>query len=87
MASLIDLNIAGRVYPVACREGEGESLKDAARLVDAKCREALAGLNFGRVLFIAFPFVIPLAVLGLRHWGLDLSRASPEAAKPDVSSA
>jgi cell division protein ZapA len=45
MPSLVDLNIAGRVYPVACREGEEESLKDAARRVDAKCREALAGLG------------------------------------------
>jgi cell division protein ZapA len=45
MASLVDLNIAGRVYPVACREGEEESLRDAARLVDAKCREAVAGLG------------------------------------------
>ena len=25
-------------------------------------------LNFGRILFLAFPFVIPLAVLGLRDW-------------------
>ena len=45
MASLVDLNIAGRVYPVACREGEEESLRDAAGLVDAKCREAVAGLG------------------------------------------
>ena len=45
MASLVDLNIVGRVYPVACRDGEEESLRDAARLVDAKCREALAGLG------------------------------------------
>jgi cell division protein ZapA len=45
MASLVDLNIAGRVYPVACREGEEASLQDAARLVDAKCREAVAGLG------------------------------------------
>ncbi|MDL2340968.1 MAG: cell division protein ZapA [Pseudomonadota bacterium] len=45
MASLIDLNIAGRVYPVACRDGEEESLQSAARLVDAKCREAIAGLG------------------------------------------
>ena len=45
MPSLVDLNIAGRVYPVACRDGEEESLKDAARLVDAKCREAIAGLG------------------------------------------
>ena len=45
MASLVDLTIAGRVYPVACRDGEEESLRDAARLVDAKCREAIAGLG------------------------------------------
>ena len=45
MARLIDLSIVGRVYPVACREGEEEALQAAARLVDAKCREALAGLG------------------------------------------
>lgn len=45
MARLLDLNIVGRVYPVACREGEEEALQAAARLVDAKCREALAGLG------------------------------------------
>ena len=45
MASMIDLNIAGRTYQVACREGEEESLRAAARLVDGKSREALAGLG------------------------------------------
>lgn len=45
MASLIDLNIGGRVYPVACREGEEESLQAAGRLVDAKCREAITALG------------------------------------------
>src|SRR5687768_15333360 len=45
MASLVDLHIGGRVYPVACRDGEEESLKSAARLVDGKSREALAGLG------------------------------------------
>jgi len=42
---MIDLNIAGRTYQVACREGEEESLRAAARLVDGKSREALAGLG------------------------------------------
>ena len=41
----VDLIIAGRPYRVACREGEEESLRSAARLVDAKSREALAGLG------------------------------------------
>lgn len=45
MASLIDLSIAGRTYQVACREGEEENLRAAARLVDGKSREALAGLG------------------------------------------
>jgi cell division protein ZapA len=45
MASMVDLTIAGRVYQVACRDGEEENLLSAARLVDGKCREALAGLG------------------------------------------
>jgi len=45
MASMIDLSIAGRTYQVACREGEEENLRAAARLVDGKSREALAGLG------------------------------------------
>jgi cell division protein ZapA len=45
MAALVDLNIAGRTYQVACREGEEENLRAAARLVDGKSREALAGLG------------------------------------------
>jgi cell division protein ZapA len=45
MASLIDMTIAGRVSPVACREGEEDSLRAAAQLVDSKSREALAGLG------------------------------------------
>ena len=45
MASMIDLNIAGRTYQVACREGEEENLRTAARMVDAKSREALSGLG------------------------------------------
>lgn len=45
MAALIDINIAGRTYQVACREGEEENLRAAARLVDGKSREALGGLG------------------------------------------
>jgi len=41
----VDLYIAGRTYRVACRDGEEESLRAAARLVDSKSREALAGLG------------------------------------------
>ena len=45
MPSMVDLTIAGRTYQVACREGEEETLQAAARLVDAKSREALSGLG------------------------------------------
>jgi cell division protein ZapA len=45
MAQLVDIHIAGRTYQVACREGEEENLRAAARLVDGKSREALAGLG------------------------------------------
>ena len=41
----IDVIIAGRPYKVACRDGEEDTLRSAARLVDAKSREALAGLG------------------------------------------
>ena len=45
MATMVDLTIAGRTYQVACREGEEENLRAAAKLVDGKSREALAGLG------------------------------------------
>jgi cell division protein ZapA len=45
MPALVDLTIAGRTYQVACREGEEDNLRTAARLVDGKSREALSGLG------------------------------------------
>jgi cell division protein ZapA len=36
MSALIDISIAGRTYQVACREGEEDNLRAAARLVDAR---------------------------------------------------
>jgi cell division protein ZapA len=41
----VDVIIAGRPYKVACRDGEEENLRAAARLVDSKSREAIAGLG------------------------------------------
>jgi cell division protein ZapA len=41
----VDVIIAGRPYRVACRDGEEDNLRAAARLVDGKSREALAGLG------------------------------------------
>jgi cell division protein ZapA len=45
MTAFVDITIAGRTYQVACREGEEDNLRAAARLVDGKSREALAGLG------------------------------------------
>jgi cell division protein ZapA len=41
----IDLVIAGRSYRVGCRAGEEDNLRAAAAMVDAKSREAIAGLG------------------------------------------
>ncbi len=41
----VELIIAGRQYRVACRAGEEETLRAAGALVDAKSKEALAGLG------------------------------------------
>jgi len=41
----VDLTIAGRDYRVACRAGEEDNLRSAAALVDAKSKEAIAGLG------------------------------------------
>jgi cell division protein ZapA len=41
----VELTIAGRNYRVACRAGEEENLRAAGVLVDAKSREAIAGLG------------------------------------------
>ena len=41
----VELTIAGRHYRVACRAGEEDNLRAAGALVDAKSKEALAGLG------------------------------------------
>ena len=41
----VELTIAGRQYRVACRAGEEDNLRAAAALVDAKSKEAIAGLG------------------------------------------
>jgi len=41
----VTISIAGRSYQVACRAGEEDNLLAAARMVDAKSREALSGLG------------------------------------------
>ena len=82
MATMLDLNIAGRTYQVACREGEEENLRAAARLVDGKSREALAGLG---TLSEARQFLF--ASLLLADQLIDNKPGSAEAATPPPPSA
>ena len=78
MASMVDLTIAGRTYQVACRDGEEENLRSAARLVDGKCREALAGLG---TLSEARQFLF--AALLLADQMIEKDPQAVEAAGPD----
>ena len=41
----LDIEVAGRRYRVACRDGEEDNLRAAAAIVDGKSREALAGMG------------------------------------------
>src|ERR1043165_2169107 len=69
---MVHLSIAGRTYQVACREGEEENLRAAARLVDGKSREALSGLG---TLSEARPFLFASLLLADQ-----LMDKSPDAA-------
>ena len=82
MSSMIDLNIAGRTYQVACREGEEETLRAAARLVDGKSREALAGLG---TLSEARQFLFASLLLAdqLMEGRPDVVPPPPESSGPD----
>ena len=82
MSSMIDLNIAGRTYQVACREGEEETLRAAARLVDGKSREALAGLG---TLSEARQFLFASLLLAdqLMEGRPDAAPPPPESSGPD----
>ena len=82
MATMVDLTIAGRTYQVACREGEEENLRAAARLVDGKSREALAGLG---TLSEARQFLFASLLLAdqLIDKRPESGRAEPQPAAPD----
>jgi cell division protein ZapA len=41
----VDIDIAGRSYPVACRDGEEAHLRSLAATVDRKAREAATALG------------------------------------------
>ena len=52
----VDIQIASRSYPVACRDGEEARLREVAALVDAKARaatDALGRMSESRTLLFA----------------------------------
>jgi cell division protein ZapA len=52
----VTIEVGGRRYDVACRDGEEEQLRDLARLVDEKAERARAsvgGMNEARQLLLA----------------------------------
>lgn len=52
----VTIEVGGRRYDVACRDGEEEQLRDLARLVDEKAtqaRSAVGGMNESRQLLVA----------------------------------
>jgi cell division protein ZapA len=79
MAS-VRLEIAGRNYEVACRDGEEENLRSAARLVDAKSREALSGLGT-----LSESRQLLFASLLIADQLLDKPGAPVAAAEPDLA--
>lgn len=80
----VELNIAGRAYRVACRAGEEQHLLSAGAMVDAKSREAIAGLGMlseGRQLLFA---ALLLADQLISKPG---APAAPATATPDPATA
>jgi len=80
MARMVDLTIAGRTYQVACREWEEDNLRAAARLVDGKSREAIAGLG---TLSEARQFLFASLLLADQLVDNKPEAAAPEPAGPD----
>src|SRR3982750_4970892 len=82
----VDLLIAGRSYQIACRDGEEDNLRAAARLVDAKSREALSGLGTlseSRQLLFASLLLADQLVDGSGGAGIAVPPPEPEPAGPD----
>jgi cell division protein ZapA len=82
MATMVDLSIAGRSYQVACREGEEENLRAAARLVDGKSREALSALG---TLSEARQFLFASLLLADQMIDKEPGSALPAAPDPELA--
>ena len=74
----VNIEVGGRRYDVACRDGEEEHLRNLARVVDAKAAEARAavgGVNEARQLL--FAALLLADQLQESHGGTVPSRAGP----------
>ena len=82
----IDIIIAGRPYRVACRDGEEETLRSAARLVDAKSREALSGLGtLSEARQLLFAGLLLADQLIDKQPGAAAAAASPPEPDPEIA--
>ncbi len=74
----VDIDIGGRTYPVACRDGEEAHLLSLAALVDRKARDAAGALgNMGETRQFLFASLLLADELKEAHGG-NLSALEPQ---------
>jgi cell division protein ZapA len=85
MAS-VDIEIAGRTYPVACRDGEEAHLRSLAALVDRKARDAAGALgSMGETRQFLFASLLLADELKEAHGGnVPAQEAQPDPAVADA---
>ena|SRR3712207_6008008 len=82
----VDVEIASRTYPVACRDGEEAHLRSLAALVDRKARDAAGALgNMGEARQLLFASLLLADDLKDAHGGkLPTLEAAPDPAVADA---
>lgn len=82
----VDVEIASRSYPVACRDGEEAHLRSLAALVDRKARDAAGALgNMGETRQLLFASLLLADDLKEAHGGnLTAIEAAPDPAVADA---
>ena len=83
----VDVQIGGRPYSIACRDGEEEHLRGLARTVDRKAADAAAAVgNMGEARHLLFASLLMADELMEVREGSGLA-AEPAAADPAVADA
>ena len=82
----VDVEIASRTYPVACRDGEEAHLRSLAALVDRKARDAAGALgNMGETRQLLFASLLLADDLKDAHGGtLPVMEPEPDPAVGDA---